>query len=196
MKASSLRRFFGYMVDLLIIGIVVVLLYKLVPTPSNSLELQSKLNSLNDAVFSDEIVLNDYLKDYVDIMYQLDKGKIIYYIVDFASIFVYFIIIPFITKGKTLGNLLMKTRIKSKNDSEPSLFSLIIRNFIINGLGYLMLQIIFVNTLDSNRYFYLLTIFGFIQILLVIISVFMVKCRKDKRGLHDILGGTIVIDER
>jgi uncharacterized RDD family membrane protein YckC len=53
--------------------------------------------------------------------------------------------------------------------------------------------ILLVYLLPSKTYFVIISITGFIQLTLVIISTFMVLYRKDKRGLHDLLGKTKVV---
>lgn len=196
MQTRILRRISAYLIDLMFLGAVIMIIYYFIPDTSNTLELQSKLNNLNDSILSEGITFSDYFVEYSKIMYNLDKGRVIFSVINFGMIFIYFVIIPYITKGVTFGNYISGIRLKNINDKELSLVGLIFRNFVINGLGYLMAQIILVNVIGESDYFYILTIFAFIQILLVILSAFMIKWRRDGRGLHDILGGTVVVNKK
>ena len=74
--------------------------------------------------------------------------------------------------------------------------SLLIRNIVINGLGSLLTSLVCIFILPGKLYFIVTSIFGIIQILLVIISGFMVLYRKDKRGLQDIFSKTKVVLEK
>lgn len=196
MSASLLKRISAYMIDLIILGIVIISIGYLIPESANTLKLQSTLNKLTDAMLSDGITLKDYIEGYVNIMYNLDKEKVIFTIINIITIFIYFTIIPFITKGKTIGNYIMNIKIKNKNDDKVSMIRLGIRNFIINGLGYLIIQLFLIKYGNPNNYFYILTICAIIQLALVIISLFMIKYKENKCGLQDIISGTIVISTR
>lgn len=195
-NAKLLKRGSAYLIDLIVLGAVSMIIYYFIPEPADTLKLQTTLNKLNDAILSDGIAFKDYIDGYVNIMYNLDKERIIFTVINFATIFIYFVLIPFLTKGRTLGNYIVGIKIKNNKNDKISFLGLFARNFIINGLGYLIVQILLIYLVNPNHYFYILTIFAFIQILLVIISVFMVKYRKDRRGLHDIIGGTVVINNR
>ena len=195
MNASLTKRIIAYCIDIIIVVIIIMAIGNFIKIPEQTLKLQSTLNKLNDAVLSDEITFKDYMDGYTNIIYNVDKEKIAFSILNFIVIFLYFVIVPLITKGKTCGKYLMKIKVKNKNKDKINFLGLLIRNFIINGLGYLLIQMILVNVVKPGNYFYILTILAIIQILLVIISVFMVKYRKDKRGLHDIISGTVVINK-
>jgi uncharacterized RDD family membrane protein YckC len=54
----------------------------------------------------------------------------------------------------------------------------------------------FIFILKGYSYFIFTSVLGFIQLLLLIISMLMILYRKDKRGLHDLMGNTKVITER
>ena len=86
----------------------------------------------------------------------------------------------------------MGIKIKPKKE-KLTLTALIIRNIIVNGLGYTLLSIILLFIFPSNLYFIILSILGIIQFLLVITSCFMIIYRKDLRGLEDIFSQTNVV---
>lgn len=192
MKAKFSKRLFAYIIDLIFLGSILMIISYFIPESDKSLELSNQLNNLNESAIKQEISLDKFLGQYANLIYSLDKERIIYNIINLILIFIYFVIVPLITKGITFGNYIMGIKIKSKKD-KLTLNALLIRNLIINGLGYTLLSIILLFTFPSNLYFIILSILGIIQFLLVIISCFMIIYRKDLRGLEDIFSQTNVV---
>ncbi|MFV0249694.1 MAG: RDD family protein [Bacilli bacterium] len=192
MKVSLYKRFSAYLIDILLLGLILMLIFYFMPESKNVSSLHNDLNLINENFLNNEIETIEYLNKYSSIMYRLDKDRLIFTIINFIAIFVYFVLVPYFYKGKTLGNYILGLEIKSKF-KKLKIKQLIIRNIIINGLGYLLTSIILVLLLNNNSYFYLLSIFAFTQLILVIVSIFMIIYRHDKRGLHDILSQTKVV---
>ena len=67
------------------------------------------------------------------------------------------------------------------------------RSIIDIGLLYSLITVFLVQIVDYKTYFFTLVIFGIIQFLLVIISIFMILYRRDKRGLQDIFSRSNVV---
>lgn len=192
MKAKFSKRLSAYIIDLMFLGAILMIIYYFIPESDKSLELNYQLNNLNESVIKQEISFNNYLDKYADIIYNLDKERLIYNVINLILIFVYFVIVPLITKGITFGKYIMGIKIKPKKE-KLTLTALIIRNIIVNGLGYTLLSIILLFIFPSNLYFIVLSILGIIQFLLVITSCFMIIYRKDLRGLEDIFSQTNVV---
>lgn len=192
MKAKFIKRLSAYIIDLILLGTISMLICHFIPKSNKSLELNYQLNNLNENVIKQEISFNNYLGRYVDIIYNLDKEKLVYNVINLILIFIYFVIVPLITKGITLGKYIIGIKIKPKKE-KLTLKALIIRNIIVNGLGYTLLSIILLFIFPSNLYFIVLSILGIIQFLLVITSCFMIIYRKDLRGLQDIFSQTNVV---
>ena len=194
MKASFLKRFLAYLVDIVIVVTIIFLIYKIIPTSQKVKNLEVNVAVLNENYLNKQIGAFEYINDYSMLMYDIDKQTIIKIVINFIIAFIYFVTIPFITKGKTLGKLIMKIRIKS-NKENLSVFQLFVRALITGGLGYLIANLILIFFVSKNIYAYILLILGLIQLILVIASIFMVIYRKDKKGIEDIIGNTIVEDK-
>ena len=104
---------------------------------------------------------------------------------------IYFVLIPYINKGSTIGKMLFKIKV-DKQDGKLKITDLLIRSFIINGNLYLLILLILLPFVNSLLYFTIENILGIMQIIVVIISGFMVLYKKDNLGLHDILTKTVV----
>ncbi len=194
MKSNTFRRFSAYLIDLMIIGLIFIIIYYFLPQNSEIQNLNHNLAFQNEQLLNHTIRYSEYFHSFSKITYQLDQMNILYSGLNILLISFYFIIIPLLNKGRTLGLYIVGLQIKS-NKKSLNIFQLFIRNFVANGLLYLMLSFLFVHFIKNETYFIAITILGIIQILLVIISIFMIIYRKDKRGLQDILSQTKITKE-
>ena len=194
MKSNTFRRFSAYLIDLMIIGLIFIIIYYFLPQNSEIQNLNHNLAFQNEQLLNHTIRYSEYFHSFSKITYQLDQMNILYSGLNILLISFYFIIIPLLNKGRTLGLYIVGLQIKS-NKKSLNIFQLFIRNFVANGLLYLMLSFLFVHFIKNETYFISITILGIIQILLVIISIFMIIYRKDKRGLQDIFSQTKITKE-
>ncbi|RWZ58634.1 RDD family protein [Halobacillus fulvus] len=81
----------------------------------------------------------------------------------------YYILLPVLWSGYTIGKRAFNVRIVKKNGSNVGFFNMVMRYFVAG--------IVYVLTLGIG----------------LIVSAFMVGLREDKRSLHDFIGGTKVV---
>lgn len=193
MKASFKQRLLAYLVDLIIIGLLIGIVTTIKEKDEKVLQLRSELHIVEELYVSEDIKFSEYFDRITSINQQIEQECVIYKITNIIAILIYFILLPFFWGGQTLGKRLMKIKVVSIKDEKVSIVSYFIRNTISNGLGYILLVVAFLYLLPAKMYFVCTSILSFIQIILVIISAFMILYRRDKRGLHDILSGTKVI---
>ena len=196
MKANYFKRFSAYIIDIMLLGLLLLVVNYFLPDNNNVNVLNQELNTINELVLKDDISAGTYIVRFASVIHDLDKERIMINIINAIMIIGYFIGVPYFKEGKTFGNYMVGIRIVREDKEYLSLNNLLIRNIIINGLGYLLLSLVFIYILPSLSYFIIVSILGFIQILLVIISAFMIIYRKDKRGLQDILSNTKVISDK
>lgn len=188
-----LKRILAYVIDMAIFGIIIWIAGMFLKNNQNISVLNLELNEINELAFNHEIGIMTYLSRYAEIMFNLDQQKVLLSIVNCFFILLYFVGMPYFFDGMTLGKKLMGIKVVRRDGELLMLNDLIIRNLIINGLGFMLISLCILYITPSMVYFIISTILGIFQIILVIISVFMIIYRKDKRGLHDILGNTKVI---
>ncbi len=188
--AKTYKRFLAYIVDFILINLIFIILYKLIPNGNISL-LNHDLNKTNEYLLNNSIELKTYLDNFAMMTYEIDKANVIQLGLNTLLFIIYFIIIPIVTKGYTLGLYLFNLKI----DGKINFKNLLIRSIVINGLFYMILNIINVSIFNYKIYFILTAILGFMQFLLVIISIFMIIYRKDKKGLQDILSNTQIVQK-
>lgn len=193
MEANWKQRMIAYVIDLLIVGLLLGMIITTKEKDEKVMQLRSDWNIVSELYGSGEMKFLDYFERTTLISQEIDQECAIYSIFNICFILGYFVLLPLLWHGQTLGKRLMKIQIVSASKEKLTIMNYLIRNIILNGLGYMILILLFLYILPNKMYFVIESIFSFIQIALVIISVFMVLYRKDKRGLHDILGGTKVV---
>lgn len=190
-----IKRGISYLIDITIVFLIIILLNAVIPKTEEYFNIQSQINSINEDMMKENINFSTYFNEYSHLIYELDKNSILEYMVILIVIHIYFIFIPYLTGGKTLGMYFFHLKVVEKSTDKISLMGLWIRNFIWNGIFYYLLLLICLILLKDKIYFISTIILGIIQILLVIISIFMIIYRKDCRGLHDIFSNTKIKEE-
>ena len=192
--ASFLERLGAYIVDLWLVFLVTSLIATFVNFNQDKVKvLNEQINDLTDQALNEDISFMTYLEDYGAIAQDIDKNSAIYNVVNAFVIIGFFIVIPYFNDGKTVGKTIMKIKVVRDDGELLSMNNLVIRNFITTSLAYMMLSLSLLYITPSMFYFIATIIFGFLQILLVILSAFMVIYRRDKRGFHDVIAKTSVI---
>lgn len=181
------KRFIAYLIDVFVVVIICSILYSIAPDKKID-EFNHQLNNYNEQMLNHEIGFKEYISDYVKVGYEIDKTRIIRSGISIMIFIIYFIIIPLINGGYTLGLKIMNLKLSGN----LSVKNLIIRNIITVGLLYMILSVLVIHMFSYKYYFILMSILSFIQFLLVIISIFMIIYRRDKKGLQDVLSNTFV----
>ena len=188
------KRFIAYLIDIIIVGIIITLGSKLLVNNNKIIVLEQQLNEINNNVLNSTFKFKESLIEYAEITKQIDLENVMVNIVTIIMILIYFVFIPYYNNGQTMGMKILKTKIEPEIGTELTIKKLMLRNFIINGLLYLSICLTFLYLFPSFIYFILVSILSFIQLGLVIISLFMLLYRRDQRGLQDILSKTRVIE--
>ncbi len=188
-----IRRIIAYIIDMIVFCLIVLLLSFVIKDNANVANLNLEMNSINELALNHEISFSGYITRYADIIHDLDREKVFINILNCVFIMIYFVFIPYFFEGRTLGKKIMGLKIV-RNDGELLMLNdLIIRNLIINGLGFLLISLSLLYISSGMIYFLVTFLLGILQVILVIASVFMIIYRKDHRGIHDILSETKVV---
>lgn len=193
MKAETTKRIISYLIDILIVLFTIGIVVNVKEKDKAVMQLRSDIHIVNELYANGEIKFSDYFDRWTVINQQIDQECIIYFIFNILLILIYFVLLPYVWNGQTIGKKVMKVKITSYDGENVTIVQYLIRNMIFNGLGQMILILLFLYLLPSSMYFILSSILTFVQLILVIISVSMVLYRRDKRGLHDILSSTKVI---
>lgn len=192
MNASFSKRLIAYIIDFIFISAFLMILSYFIPRGNDFNFLNNDMNQLTEQALKGDITLNGYLREFANYISELDKGNIMYNATSFIILVVYFVIIPIFTKC-TIGKSIMRIKIEHKDKKKIGILNTFIRSLIDVGLLFSLLTVFLVQIVNPKTYLIILIILGIIQFLLVIISVFMVLYRSDKRSLSDILSRTNIV---
>ena len=193
MKAKFSKRLEAYFIDILILGLILMVIYAILPEGGNIQALNKEMSEIINLVLDHEITFSTFFERFTTVIHDLDTERAIYHVFNAFLIIAYFIIVPYFQNGQTIGMKIVKIKVERLDHGLIALNDLLIRSLIIHGLGSMMISLACIYVLSGTSYFVVTSIFSFIQILLVILCIFMILYRKDNRGLQDILSKTKVV---
>ncbi len=176
------KRLIAYLIDFAILCIFIFMVSIFFQT-SNINHLQIEMSSLNEQFLLKKIDFVTYLNYYSIILQDLDKQKVGLEVIGIVFMILYYIVLPYKNKGRTLGKMLMHLEIYK--EGKVGIDTFLVRCLLINGLAFLVFSTFFVFILPSFSYLLTISILGILQIMLVFISTCMILYKKDGRALHD-----------
>ncbi len=191
-NASFTRRLIAYIIDFIFISAILMILAYFMPKSANFNFLTQDMNELTEQAMNREITFEAYSREFAKNLIELDKVSVVYNALSFIILVIYYVVIPIFTK-RTLGKQIMRIKIEHVKGKKLNILNTFTRSIIDIGLLYSLITVYLVQIVDYKTYFFTLIIFGIIQFSLVIISIFMILYRRDKRGLQDILSRSNVV---
>ena len=141
-----------------------------------------------------DIVYSKYNEVYQDSNYELMKINYIPSIITIICTLLYFAVFGYFCNGQTLGKKMLQIQVVSKDNKKANILKLLLRTTVLTGIITNSLNLILLFVINKGAYLlaneYITMVSGIIEMTIL----FMVLYRKDKRGLHDMIAGTKVID--
>lgn len=189
------KRIIAYIIDLFIITILTSLIFSL-PTFDKERELylentqkyqETYQSYTNDGATAEEVIEKEYD------MYHSSSTLLIAKV---GVTILYFSIIPYYTNYKTLGKKLLKIKIAPvKGDViNPGLF--FTRGLITSNVIFDIISIILLLRLPSDTWQTSTIIINYLSYVVYLILLESSILNKNKRGLHDLLLGTKVVEDK
>jgi len=192
-KSYFFPRLIAYVIDIFLVSMVASLIVMVIPSNNNIDKLKEESYVLQENYLEEKISQEEFIRQYALIVYDIDYASVISYIIQVTLIVLYFIVFQFYNKGQTIGKKIMNIKIVSASDRELTFNDYLYRAIILDSVFANILMIILVMFLSKNYYFYSSLTLQIIQIVLSLVTIFMVLFRKDGRGLHDIVSHSKVI---
>lgn len=192
MKMFS-KRLSAYVIDMIIFIFVLNLISMVIPRNDKLISLNEELNNLQNSYVNKEIDDIEYSNKYKELKPIFDKENIIINICNLVFIIGYFVVIPTINNGQTVGKKLMKIKIV-KNNGNLNIIDMLLRNVIVMNLIQVIITTCFIYLLTNNLYYDIISFMGFVRISLVIITIFMILYRKDGKGIQDLITNSSVVE--
>lgn len=141
-----------------------------------------------------EKVYDEYNQIYRDSNYELMKINYIPSIITMVITILYFVVFGYFCNGQTLGKKMLQLQVVSKEGNRANILKLLLRTVILTGILTSILNLILLFSVNKEVYFVANEYIGIVSGIIEMIILVMVLYRKDKRGLHDMISGTKVID--
>lgn len=194
MNNTFFKRLFAYFLDMIIVSMVLGLLFAFIPNSENSKKLIEERNTLASDFIDGRVEAKEFASRAIEIGYDQAKEEVPFVILDIAGILLYFVVFQAYNNGQTLGKKIVKLKIVSNAEKELGLDDYLKRLLIVPPAFCTLLDLILLLFAPKNIYLGSNIILNILQILLLLITGFMVIYRKDERGLQDLIAGTKVID--
>lgn len=198
-NAYFIKRLGALILDMIIVSIVVSMLTFFVNNNSNYEKLTKEYNDVMEQAMDKKTSPKEYknlLSKASDISYDLSKQTVVVSFVSLTMYILYFIVFQFYNKGQTIGKKLMKIKIESNDGKDLTMNQLAVRSLIINSIlaNLILFAVIILGSKDV--YFVSSMTVSMIQYIIIFTTAIMILFRKDKRGLHDVITNTKVINEK
>ena len=189
-----IKRLMAYIIDIIIILIITSIVGSFISNGSNIGNLNDELMSMGDKFLKGDIGARTYINQYAGHIYSMDRELFLSNLIGVVISILYFVVYPLYNDGASIGKKLIGLKVVSFDGGSVSANGLIFRYLLIDGIGVTILSLCGLFVVRDFNYFIFVSILNFLQFLVVIISIFMILYRTDKRSLPDLVAGTKVIE--
>lgn len=195
----SLKRILAYVIDTIFIVLITTLINNITfinPKLNDYNKHYDKYIKIQEDYKNKEIDKDKYNIEIKEYNYILTKEGLISSIITISSLIIYFGILPYFLKGQTLGKKALHIKIVSNTDKQLNIGQYLLRMVILNNIIFRIVNVSGVYFLNKNSFYIYSSVISYIESLIETIIIFMVILRKDNRGLHDMISGTKVIEDK
>lgn len=195
MPAQFNKRFFAYVIDIFIVLVIANLITMFIPISEKTQDYYKELQTTQKKMYDKEIDVKEYTDIVLEDNYNISKGTVLISLTSIIIYILYFVVYQVYNNGQTVGKKLMKIKVKSITDEPLSINTMLFRALIIYGIAANIINLILILLLKKELYLSISNTISIIQSLIVIISVFMILFSKQKKGIHDIITKTEVVNK-
>lgn len=195
MPAQFNKRFFAYIIDIFIVLVIANLITMFIPISEKTQDYYKELQTTQKKMYDKEIDVKEYTDIVLEDNYNISKGTVLISLTSIIIYILYFVVYQVYNNGQTVGKKLIKIKVKSITDESLSINTMLFRALIIYGIAANIINLILILLLKKELYLSISNTISIIQSLIVIISVFMILFSKQKRGIHDIITKTEVVNK-
>ena len=195
MPAQFNKRFFAYIIDIFIVLVIANLITMFIPISEKTQDYYKELQTTQKKMYDKEIDVKEYTDIVLEDNYNISKGTVLISLTSIIIYILYFVVYQVYNNGQTVGKKVSKIKVKSITDESLSINTMLFRALIIYGIATNIINLILILLLKKELYLSISNTISIIQSLIVIISVFMILFSKQKRGIHDIITKTEVVNK-
>jgi uncharacterized RDD family membrane protein YckC len=192
------NRILAFIIDFLLVAILSSLVMYAMPHGEKYNETLENSTNLRKMISESEEPLSN--QDLINISNELTYDSYKYGVLENSITIVimisYFTLFTYFYHGQTIGKLLVKTQVVSVDGKEPSFIGSLGRSFLITRTFADVITLILVLSMKKptfvKSYYYIDLVLTVLWISCPIVAIW----RQDGRGLHDLVGKTMVLDKR
>lgn len=193
-SATFSKRLAAFIIDILLISFISSIVTLPIPISDNYSKLSKEATSIFTDYEQGKIDIKTYFVRSADISYDMSREIGLSTIITVGMFILYFIVFQFYYGGRTIGKRLLGIKIVDMDGNIPNINMIAIRSLIVNFILIDLITLVFTIFGSKNIYFFGTCFFQFIQYCVIFVSSIMILSRKDKRGLHDLITNTQVIN--
>ncbi len=197
-KVPMYKRILAFVIDFLLVALVSAIVMYAIPhsdkyneTLENSVTVRKLISESEEPLSSQEL-----MKISNELTYDSYKYGVLENSITIVIMLSYFTLFIFFNHGQTVGKMLVKTKVSDKDGNDPNLLGSFARSmFITRSFGDIITLILVLSMKKPTfikSYYYIDMVLTAIWIACPIVAIW----RQDGRGLHDLIGGTKVMDKR
>lgn len=137
-------------------------------------------------------ISNKYTDTYNKLLYEINTYNRNIYIIDIVVFLLYFGILEYFLRGRSVGKLLF--RLKTIDNNNPKkripLWKCLVKAILISETILLLVNIFIINIKDINTYMYVYKINSYVQYFYELAFLLVMVLRDDERSIHDLLLNT------
>jgi uncharacterized RDD family membrane protein YckC len=185
-----LIRVKAYIIDFLILAIAIFLINTIMPDNPRLNELNVEMNNILSERLDGRISLEEYTERYSIVFHQASLEQQTEYLLYFVFMIGYFVILPYLWKGRTIGCYLCLVQVERFDSGKLRLWQLFIRYSVVFGLGYVLLNNLLLLFIHEQNYFLTISIIAVFQFVIAAFSAITVLYKSEKRGFHEFINNT------
>ena len=193
-KALFIQRFVAFIIDMILVTYAAAIISTPFINGEKIIKLSEEAQEVMNNYFDGKSTPEVYIEQYSSIYYKTSKYNGLTTLITILLSVVYFIVFQLYNKGQTLGKKLMKIRVVS-DTGEFNMNQMIFREFISKFILVNMINFILMLITKNDIYLYSSVLISFIQYIIIIISMIMIKTKEDGCAIHDRIAHTKVIRE-
>lgn len=196
MEAHSFTRIVAYLIDIIIVSLFMTIITYWIPVSKTYEESVKAQNELIDKYDVKDADMGAFGREYYEYEYSINKETIVFSLISIVISIGYYGTFAFYYNGQTLGKKLCKIKIADNDGKEVSHLTMILRAALVTGSIFSIFNILFLFIATKSNYMYFYLPVQIISSLFLIVSALMIIISKKRKGIHDYLFKTKVIETK
>lgn len=194
---TNFKRCGAYIIDMLIVILISLVVSNICSSGyqlDNYKKNFDKIIKLTEKYEHDEIKETEYKEEYQKLSYELDKNSTITSFVLLGCMLGYFGIFQYSQNGKTVGKRILKLQTVKNNGGELHIGNYLLRSVILNNIVFSLTKLVLIYCVNQQTYMHYRDLISNVQSIVQVIILVSIFMSKDRRGLHDYIANTKVLD--